>query len=87
MNYVALAGDLGLNVQEFESCLDSDKALERVKAHANEAQRLGVKSTPAFFLGRVRTDGSVDLIKRINGARPFELFLAELDKITQTRKG
>lgn len=79
-NYVALAGELGLNLREFEACLDSDNTLKRVKAHANEAQRLGVMSTPVFFLGRVRADGSVDLIKRINGARPFEVFAAELAK-------
>jgi protein-disulfide isomerase len=86
-NYVALAGELGLNVREFEACLDSDNTLKRVKAHVNEAQRLGVRSTPVFFLGRVRADGSVDLLKRINGARPFDAFLAELNKIAQTRKG
>ncbi len=82
-NYVALAGELGLNLREFEACLDSDNALERVKAHANEAQRLGVKSTPVFFLGHVRADGSVDLLKRINGARPFETFSTELAKMTR----
>ena len=82
-NYVALAGELGLNLREFETCLDSDNALQRVKAHANEAQRLGVRSTPVFFLGRVRADGSIDLLKRINGARPFETFSTELAKMTR----
>jgi protein-disulfide isomerase len=82
-NYVALAGELGLNLREFEACLDSDNALKRVKAHINEAQRLGVRSTPIFFLGRVRDDGSVDLLKRINGARPFGTFSTELAKMTR----
>ena len=80
-NYVALAGELGLNLREFKTCLESDKALNRVKGQMNEAQRLGVMSTPAFFLGRVRADGSLDLLKRINGARPFDVFSAELAKV------
>ena len=82
-NYVTLAGELGLNVLDFEACLQSDKAIARVKTHASEAQRLGVNSTPVFFLGRVRADGSVDLLKRINGARPFETFSTELAKVTR----
>lgn len=82
-NYVALAPELGLKLSEFEACVDSDNALMRVKAHANEARRLGVKSTPVFFLGRVRTDGGVDLLRRINGAQPFETFSTELAKMTR----
>lgn len=86
-DYVVLAQELGLNVRGFEACLKSGTAINRVKTHASEAQRLGVRSTPVFFMGRVRADGSVDLLKRINGAHRFEVFLAELNKITQTRKG
>jgi hypothetical protein len=33
-----------------------------------------------FFLGRVRDDGSVDLLKRIDGAWAFETFSTELAK-------
>ena len=82
-NFVDLAGELGLNLRQFEVCLDSDLALKRVRGHVEESQRLGVRSTPVFFLGRVRNDGSVDLLKRIEGARPFETFSTELAKMTR----
>ena len=50
------------------------EAAGAVTADVEEGNRLNVNSTPTFFVGRVRSDGSIDLLKRIQGAVPFETF-------------
>jgi protein-disulfide isomerase len=58
------AGDLGMNVEQFNSCFDSGKYRGDVMQDMAEAQRLGVSGTPAFFVnGRF-----------LSGAQPYEAF-------------
>jgi protein-disulfide isomerase len=73
----------GVDAKLSQTCLDADKALARVKADRAEAGRLGANSTPTVFIGRMRSDGGVDLLKRINGAHPVETFAAEIAKLTE----
>jgi protein-disulfide isomerase len=68
------AQELGLDTAAFRDCLDSGATAELVKADLEEGRRLGVNSTPAFFLGLRQADGRINLVKRINGALPFETF-------------
>lgn len=77
------AESLGLNTGEFVSCLESGQMADAVRRGVEAGRRLTVNSTPAFFVGLVRRDGSIDLIKRINGARPFGDFE---DAITEAIK-
>jgi len=46
----ARARELGLDSQRFDTCLDSGDRAAAVKAHAEEAARLGLQGTPSFFL-------------------------------------
>jgi protein-disulfide isomerase len=85
-NYGAYAQSLGLNTEQFDSCLADDTALAKVKADQELAGRLGAKSTPTTFLGVFREDGGVELRKQINGALPAEAFLEEAKKL-QLRGG
>lgn len=64
------AADLGLNTQEFNSCLDSKKYKDQIKEDMDEAGRVGVRGTPAFFI-----NGLI-----LSGARPFEDFKAIIDE-------
>jgi protein-disulfide isomerase len=73
----------GLDDERFSACLEADVALARVTADQQEAERLQVNSTPTLFIGRMRPDGGVDLLKRISGARPAETFVAEVAKLTK----
>lgn len=63
------ARDLGLRASEFDSCLDSGHHSGDVKADLDEAARLGVSSTPTFFLNG----------RRIVGAKPYAQFKAEIE--------
>jgi protein-disulfide isomerase len=67
------ADAIALDRPQFTRCLAEDAAAE-VKADIAEGSRLGVNSTPTFFLGTFERDGSIRLGKRINGAAPFQQF-------------
>ena len=77
------AAAIGLDRTRFETCI-AKEAAEAVEADFEEGKRLNVNSTPTFFVGRVRPDGSIDLLKRIHGAVPFETFA---DAVADASKG
>jgi protein-disulfide isomerase len=71
---------LGLDNVAFKQCL-AGEAADVVTADLNEGRRLGVTSTPTFFVGVVQPDGSIQLVKRILGAKPFEDFRKTVEAV------
>ncbi|MCV0400398.1 MAG: DsbA family protein [Nitrosopumilus sp.] len=69
----AIALDLGLNNELFESCLDSGKYSKRVQYNSQQARDHGVRGTPGFFI--VGPDGQ----QQLGGAQPFSVFKQVLD--------
>ena len=63
------ANNLGLNMEMFVSCLDSEKYSKRVQFNTNEAQRNGVTGTPTFFI--VGSNGEQE---KIVGPQPYSVF-------------
>ena len=61
--------DLGLDTEQFSSCLDSDKFSEQVLYNKQVGISNGVDSTPVFFIV-----GSDDSIQRIDGNQPASVF-------------
>ena len=59
-------------LQEMDSEVAKDMA---------EGARLNVNSTPTFFLGEVRGDGTVSVRRRIRGAVPYDIFKTEITKL------
>lgn len=55
---------IGLNVGQFNSCLDSQKYASRVSSDQDYGTKLGVNGTPAFFING----------NRLVGAQPFASF-------------
>jgi len=80
-DYMAYARRLGLDAERYATCLSDDRTMAKIKADEKEAERLGVNTTPALFVGRVRPDGGVDLLRRVNGARPLSVFTDEVAKL------
>jgi len=68
-NLKQYAKDLGLNSQNFDSCLDSGKTAEQVKKDTNDGAAYGVQGTPSFFI-----NGTL-----IVGAQPFSAFQQAID--------
>lgn len=58
----ALAGDLGLDVDAFARCYDSDAAKERVERQTRAARRMfRVRGTPTFVVGEQVVVGALEL--------------------------
>jgi protein-disulfide isomerase len=69
----AFAFSLELDMELFESCLDSGKYSKRVDYNIQQAKKHGVNSTPTFII--VANDQE----KQISGAQPFSVFKQILD--------
>jgi len=63
-NLKQFAGELGLDTQKFNQCLDSGKYTDIVQQETQMAKQLGVQSTPSFVINGTP----------IIGAQPFESF-------------
>ncbi len=62
--YLSYAGDLGLNLTDFETCLNDNRYESEVTADYEYALGLGIQSTPTFFINGIA----------LVGAQPFEVF-------------
>lgn len=78
----ARAQELGLDLPAFEQCISGPEPKDVIERHKEAGRKVGVQSTPAFFLGLLQADGSVALKKRINGALPFEDFRTAILELT-----
>lgn len=63
------AGEVGLNADQFKTCLETDKYAQKVKDDLSEGQKAGVNGTPATFV-----NGQL-----ISGAQPYTAFQAAID--------
>lgn len=70
-NFKKWAKELGLNVNQFNDCLDSGKYAKKVQADSQEGLEKGVNGTPATFV-----NGQL-----ISGAQPYELFKQIIDEL------
>lgn len=72
----AFAFSLGLDMELFDSCLDSGKYTKRVQHNITEAKKLGANGTPTFFI--VGPDGQQ---QKLVGAQPYSVFKQVLDSM------
>jgi protein-disulfide isomerase len=82
-NLTQYAQAIGLDGGKFQSCLDGRSAAH-VRDDAAEAARLGVSSTPTFFVGQLQPDGKVKVVRKIVGAQPYATFKAALQGMLLT---
>ena len=67
--YEMYAQELNLDVEEFTACLDSGRNQTEPQQDYQDAQRIGVNSTPTFVI-----NGQI-----VVGAQPFEAFQSVID--------
>jgi protein-disulfide isomerase len=65
----AAAKKLGLDTAKFDDCLDNNKYLAFVRKNIEEGEKIGVRSTPTFYVNG----------KLVNGAQPVEVFSEIID--------
>lgn len=77
------AGELGMDAGDFAACVDGDRHAATVAADQALGQKLGVRGTPNFFLGRVdpADPQRVTLVQRIPGAVAYPVFSAAIDAL------
>lgn len=75
----AIAKTAGLDMDEFNSCYDSGKYLDRVEEDAEDGQSAGATGTPAFLV--TYTVNGETKTRLIEGAQPFTTFQQELEAI------
>ena len=69
------ASDLNLDMDLFESCLDSEKYSKRVEYNFEQARKHGVDGTPGFFIVGPNSQ------EQFQGAQPFSTFKQIMDKM------
>lgn len=74
-----IAKDLGLNVSQFQQCLDSDKFKAEVDKDLADAAAAGASGTPTWFIGKTTANGTIDGT-RIVGAQPYTAFKTVIDQ-------
>ncbi len=75
----AIAETVGLDMNEFNDCLDGGKYEKRTQDDLAEAISLGMRGTP-YFVVTYTVNGETKT-KTIDGAQPFNVFQVELEAI------
>ena len=68
------ATDIGLEQEQFDSCLQTGKYLEEVQGDLRDGRDYEITGTPGFFIG----NEEIGFVK-INGAQPFDVFKRIID--------
>ena len=68
------AQELDLNMDEFNSCLDSEKYAQEVNKDGQDGRDYGVTGTPGFFVGNEKIG-----FTKITGAQPYSVFQRLID--------
>jgi protein-disulfide isomerase len=65
------AGELSLNVAEFNKCLESESSRSAVLKDLAEARRVGVEATPTFFINGQKREGALSLAELDEAIQPL----------------
>lgn len=74
-----IAKNLGLNVTQFQQCLDSGKFADEVAKDMADGTAAGVSGTPSWIIGASSQDGQIEG-QLIVGAQPFSVFKTIIDE-------
>lgn len=78
--YEKSAQSLGLNMDLFESCVNSPEQVQKVEEDVVYGQEIGVNGTPTFFIGRVE-NGQLTDAKEVSGTKPLSAFSRIIDPL------
>jgi protein-disulfide isomerase len=77
----AIAESLGIDTLEFHACTSGESVADVVSRDLDDAKKLGLGSTPSFFLGTRLPDNRVKVQRAFAGALPVGEFTADLDSV------
>jgi len=70
------AFDIGINGDEFDSCMSIAKHIDEIKKDLEDGQTYGVTGTPGFFVGNEEVG-----FTKIIGAQPFSSFQRAIERL------
>ena len=80
---------IGLDMNQFDRCMQGDKAEAAVRSGVTEAGALGIEATPTFVIGladaKNPNDPNIKILAVIGGAYPFAVFKSAIDKALATQ--
>ena len=78
----AHAKAVGLDLGDFEACMESKRHETAVKKDMEEGVEAGVRGTPTFFIGPLDADGTTMRAGNVvTGAQPYRVFKRALDSL------
>ena len=78
----AHAKAVGLDLGDFEACMESKRHEAAVKKDMEEGVEAGVRGTPTFFIGPLDADGTTMRVGNVvTGAQPYRVFKRALDNL------
>ncbi len=75
----AIAAGIGADSADIKSCVESKKFQEEIDKDIADAGTIGAGGTPAFFIGKSDSSGTIEAVK-IVGAQPYATFKAAIDQ-------
>ena len=83
----ASAQALGLDMKQFQQCLDTGKYKAEIDSEIQAGRKLGVTGTPTFFIGPSGAEpDKFRATKKIGGAFPYTAFKKAIDDIMSPPK-
>ena len=70
---------LGLDATKFQQCLDSGRFATDIRKDITDANTIGISGTPTFLIGTLNKDGTVQVARKLVGAKPYADFKAAID--------
>ena len=77
------AKTVGLEMKAFTTCLEGE-ASATVLTDLDAGTQLGVDATPTFFFGFAQNDGSVKVVEKVVGAKPYVALQTVIDRLLAT---
>jgi protein-disulfide isomerase len=82
-----LAKTLGLNMQEFETCMNSEKYVAEIRNDQTQGRKAGVRGTPAFYFGlTIPNSSTIRVTKYFRGGQPYAKFEKVIEELLQAKK-
>ena len=73
---------LGLDMPNFQLCLESGKHVAAIRMDLAEGRKAGVSGTPSFFLGLTEPNNpNVRVLRVLRGAQPFPSFKEAIESL------
>lgn len=77
--YIELAAQIGVDANQFKTCLESNKFGDEIKKDVADGSQAGINGTPGFIIGKLNSNGEVDG-ELVSGAQPISVFRDVLER-------